>query len=231
MSYRKNGLKALGLMVVAALGLMAFMATGAQANWLVNGVELKANEAVAATAHTNGILTVPAKKLEIECTTLASKNLKLLASSATAEGEVEFSNCTTFSPPGAERKEQKNCKPGEPIKAGGKAKLILHNAQNYVLFEPTTAGGKFATITFGELCSLTETSDVKGTLVAECLTSALAHADCNTSEASHLIQPAPAALFTGDKLTYGAGLEATLKGVAKVELSGESKGKPWAGHV
>jgi hypothetical protein len=233
MSYRRNGLRALGLSLLAIAGLMAFMAAGAQANWLVNGVELTANESVAAKAHTEGKLAVPAKKIEFRCKEVAGEGLKLVAKSGTAEGKVKFTKCLAFSPIGAEGKEQKNCNPKEPITAGGKALLILHNAQNYVLFEPET-GKPFTTVEVGELCALTQTSNVTGSLVAECgklVSEKFSHLDCNTSESSHLIQPAPATLFESDKLSFGAS-PATLEGIAAVELNGEANaGKPWAGHI
>jgi hypothetical protein len=248
MSIKRNGLKVLGLSLVAVLGLMAFLSAGAQANWLVETVELKANEAVAAKAHTTGILTVEKKNLEIQCTTLAGSGLKLLASSATAEGKVNFSGCKTFSPIKS-GKEVAKCNPiNQPISAGGKALIILHpteKGKNYILFEPATVGGKFTTIEFSGECALTETSDITGTLVAECgqlketkltvegkevIDKEFAGEDCNVEAASHLLQTAPEALFTGDVLKFGANV-AKLGGIASVELEGANKGKKWAGHV
>lgn len=236
MSNRRNGLKAIGLSFLAVLGLMAFMAGGAQANWLAEleaGKELKAlttNETVAASAHTVGKLAVAAKKIEFRCTTLASSGLKLVASSVTAEGKVSFTGCKAFSPIGSET-EQKNCKPVEPIVAGGKALVVLHETKNFVLFEPETTGGVFTTVEVPELCALTETSKVTGSLVAECLTFAtLAKSDCKVGEVTHLIQPTPAGLFPADVLKFGAS-EATLAGVAATKLSGALATRSWAGHV
>jgi hypothetical protein len=234
MSYRRNGLRALGLSLLAIAGLMAFMAAGAQANWLVEGVELKANETVSVATHVEGKLAVPAKNIEFRCSTIGAEGLKLLASSEKAEGKVKFTGCTAFQI--SNGAEQKNCKPKEPIVAGGFALIILHPAtsgQNYILFSPPKEGEKtlpFATIEVSELCALTETSPVTGSLVAECLTSALAHEDCNTSEVTHLIQPASTELFPSDTLKFGASA-ATLKGVAAVKLSGANLNKKWAGHV
>ncbi len=227
MSRRMHGLKGLGLALLALCGLMAAMAASAQANWLENGAELTANKNVTAKAHTTGKLLVSSLNFEIRCTTVKGEGLKVVAKSGTAEGKVAFSGCTAFQI--SDGKEQKNCKPSEPITAGGKALLVLHNAKNYVLFEPET-GKPFTTITLSELCALAETSDVTGSLVAECGTlsgGVFAGEDCNVARAEHLLQPAPAALFTGDKLAFGENA-ATLQGIAAVEL--ESKNS-WAGHI
>jgi hypothetical protein len=235
MSIRRNGLKALGLSVIAALSLMAFMAAGAQANWLVEGVELKANETVSVAAHTEGKLAVPAKNIEFRCTTIGAEGLKLVASSEKAEGKVKFTGCTAFQI--STGTAQANCKPKEPITAGGFALIILHtNGQNYILFSPET-GKPFTTVELPELCALAETSPVTGSLVAECGKLAevekklvFSHLDCNTSEVTHLIQPASASLFEADKLKFGAN-PATLAGIAAVKLSGANVNKAWAGHV
>lgn len=220
----------LGLSFMAALGLMAVATAGAQANWLVEGVELTENETVKVEALTPFTLTVPAKKLEINCTTVASKNYKLIGKSATAEGELEISGCTSFST----GVEQKNCKPGEPIKIALKSLLILHNSISYLLDEPTAAGNKFATIVFGELCAITETADLKGSIVLEC-----GHLnppgtwlilDCKNSEVTHLVRVAPAALFTSDSIIFGLS-QAAVADATRVNLSGARTGKPWGGQI
>ena len=234
MSRKIHGLKAFCLSMLAVCGLMAFVAAGAQAEWLVNGVKLTKNETVSVSAHTTGKLIVAAKNLEIQCPTVESGGLELKGESAEAKGSVKFSGCKTFSPVGSGT-ENKNCNPIEqPIVAGGVANVILHNAKNYVLFAPAAGSTKFTTIKFSELCALTETSDVTGTLVAECGelngSSVFVGEDCNVTRINHLIQPAPAALFEADKLKFGANA-ATLQGIAKVSLSGANAGKTWAGHV
>jgi len=227
MSHKRRGLKAFGLSLLAVAGLMAFMAAGAHANWLVEGVELAANENVAVETVVEGKLAVPAKNVEFRCKVVEAEGLKLLAKSEKAEGKVKFKTCLAF-----ELKTGvavKNCNPKEPIVAGGFALLVLHNAQNYVLFEPE-ANKPFTVVEVGELCALTETSEVKGKLVAECLNEALAHVDCNVNELVHRLKPAPAALFEADKLLFGAN-PATLEGVAAVKLNGVNLNKKWAGHV
>ena len=52
MSHGKRGLRAFGVVIVAALGLMTFTVAGAQANWLYvelfTNVEITSNELVTA---------------------------------------------------------------------------------------------------------------------------------------------------------------------------------------
>ncbi len=236
-------LRTLGLTVLALCGLTAVMAVSAQANWLENGVEVAANKNVVIKAHTTSKLVVKALNLELRCTTLKSEGLKIIGKSATGEGKVAFSGCSAFQI--SDGKEQKNCKPSEPIVAGGRALIvrlatIMGNAaslRNFILLEPE-AGKPFTTITLPELCALAETSDVTGSLVTEC--GALSGGvfvgeDCNVSRVEHLIRQTSAGLWKGATHTEKAEHElcfgenkAILDGFGAVEL--ESK-ITWAGHV
>lgn len=231
MSSIKSGLKASGLIVAAALSLMAFMTAAAQANWLVGGSELKANESVAIKAATAIVFTIPAKNMEIQCTTVNSLNLKLISSSTTAEGNLDYSGCATFSPIGS-GKENKNCKPAEPITFGIKRLIVLHNGINYLLDEPLV-GMPLTTVEFPELCALVETSEITGTQALECahiLSMVFVFLDCGIDVGGHWARPAPAALFPSDKLSFGENAMA-VSGVIFEELSGANAGKSWAGHV
>jgi hypothetical protein len=217
--------KTLALSFLATVGLTVIVAD-AQATWLVEGKAPETIEVVTASPHTSIVLTVPAKKLEIQCAELSSSNIK---PGATTEGEVEYKNCVTITPIGS-GKVLASCKPFEPIKASFKAKVFAHSSKNYLLFEPKIAGKPFATIGFPESCALTETSDVKGSLVAECghLTEkAFEGYGCSLEEPAGLLQP-NGVLFTEDKLTYGLNSAATLSGIAKLivkEIEFEEPGK------
>ena len=238
MSHGKYGLRAFGLVIVAALGLMAFMAAGAQANWLYleagKAVELTVAEPVKVAVHekSEGNLLL-SNGIEIRCAVIEGQKLELLPGSpttATATGSVSFSTCHTFNKGTA----ASACDPtNQPIIAGGTAKVILHSdKKNYVLFSPLT-GQPFTTILFGAKCALVESSEVTGNLVAECghlVTGAFTQEDCATHAVSHLLRQAPAALFPSDKLQFGE-LGATLDGIAAVELSGTHKGASWSGEV
>jgi hypothetical protein len=197
------------------------------------GKELTANETVEAAASSSIALTWPSKNIEIQCTTLASSGLKLLAKTATGEGAIKFSGCKTFSPIGSGT-EIKSCKPAEPIVASGKGSVTLHAGHNYLLFEPATGSSKFATMTFSESCALFETLAISGSLVAECgdlePIGTWRFLDCINSEVSHLFRPASTSLFPSDTLLFGAS-QLTLTGEASAKLSGALIGKTWAGHV
>jgi hypothetical protein len=237
MSHRKNGLRALGLTIVAALGLMAFMAAGAQAHWLIleegKAVVLAGhNEAVTVGKHTeDGTLLIAGVNLEILCQKIEGIDVLIepgTATTAPASGKVAFNECK-----GIEKSTKKvvgNCAPiNQPIEAAGKALVILHtNAQNYVLFEPES-GKPFTTIKFSELCALTETTNVTGELVAECgelSAGAFVQEDCNKHQVTHLLRQASETLFPS-QLKYGTHV-ATVDGIATAALA---SGKSWSGEV
>jgi len=251
MNYRKQGLRALGLSFVAVLGLMAFMASGAQANFqyllTVNGViDDVPDNLPTVSAHSEGVLLVPGKNLEIKCPTVESDPsapVLLLASSTVAHGHLIFSGCKTFTI--SPLTEQTKCKPWSPgqvkesgiILAGGLAELVLHptpNSKSYVLFKPLVVGGvtqPFTTIELPETCALAETSKVTGSLVAECgelVAGAFSGGNCATHRVKQLLRSVTAGLFPADVLKFGAN-EAFIDGIAAVELGGALAGKSWGG--
>lgn len=236
MNSGKPRLKTLGRSFVVLCGLISVTAPAAQAQWLVGGAELKTNETVAVNAFpkVSNSLTVEKLNIEIQCTTLSSTNLELFASSTKGEGDLDFSGCTTFSPIKS-GKEQAPCKPKEPIKAGGRWHLILHNGIGYILVEPRTGlKGVLATVGFQESCALAESSELTGELVFECghLNPPLTWLglDCLIKEVSHLIRLASEELFTEAPLKFGSN-PAKMTVVAELSLSGENKGKEWCGHI
>ena len=232
MMNRRYGLKALGLSVMAALALTAFMSSAAQASWLKSGVEISANETIEVLNHVTGskslLLTVPAKGIVIHCELLHSHNAntKLLSAApqTLAQFELLYSVCETK----VNGVTSPNCHPVEPIKATGTIHLILHNGINYLL----ASGNPFATVEFLEGPCILPNTKVSGSVVFECLSESLQTTattgtdECLKPLGNHLIQPAPTALF-GDALLYGIN-PATLSGIAKVKLA---NGVQWAGHV
>jgi hypothetical protein len=234
-------LRMLGLGLMAALSLMAFVgATQASAEWNESGSIIASNlegnakivglETEQAVVH--GVLSVPAKELEILCKKVtAGKDSLLIAKSSEVKGTLEFTECANFQ----KKVESKGCKPAEPItttKIVGR--LILHEGRNYVLIEPEAGPStKFATIDYNEeTCALPD-ADVTGSTVAECLgekyeLSATTKVDyCATELVNHLITEAPRTLFTKDILKYGAN-EAFIKGVVSVGLN---TGNKWSGKI
>jgi hypothetical protein len=242
MNHKSRGARVFALSFLAIAGLMAFMAVGAQASekaWLLLGVDIPANQKVLAEAHTEGNLKVKEEtNLEILCKTIETEDLLLIKSTTEAKGKVKFTNCKTWQN-GADITT--NCKPVEPITAGGIALLILHPVEKplvYVLFEPETVGGNFSQIKFKSPCALPETNNVKGSLVAECATlvedkekepvvKLIVGETCLTERVLHLLQPASAELFKEDGLIY-AKKTAVLSGTVSVVLE---NGEPWCGHV
>lgn len=215
------------LIFLGALSSIALMAGGAQANWKVGGAELKANETIAGSSHTEGILLVPAQSLEIRCKT-KSLHGQLTASAFGFTVTFLVSICITFQ----KGKEVAGCKPAEPIVVAAKGKLILHNSLSYLLFEPA-AGGVFTTVFFNPAkCALAEENEISGTFVAECISGELKTGAklCEAEAVSHYFQQAPAALFPSDTMKFGEN-PMTIDGIDKVELSGANKGKLWSGIV
>lgn len=234
----RKGLRALGVSVVAAMGLMALMATGAQANWQVldpEGTIVEPDVTLGAEAHTTSItMVVPAKELEFLCKKLEpdpSAPLLLLEKSTVGHGHIIFKECITLS----KGVEQTKCKPVEPILAGGLVELVLSSSVNLLLFKPLT-GKPFTTINIPETCALTSTSDVTGTLHAECgklePANTFVAVNCSTHEVNHLIRATANQAATGDGLFFGKN-EAKLSGIAKTFINGPELyvGKKWGGVV
>lgn len=236
MSYKMVGLKALGLSFLAAFGLAAIVAADAQANWLYleGGVakELIANELIKASAHQEVSLLFLGGELngvEIRCATIEGEDLLLIAKSSEAAGKVAFNNCHTFH----NGTKAPLCDPSnQPVKAAGKAHLILVEGKNYLLFEPNT-GGSFTTFEFDEELCLFLSIEIFGSFTAECGqlngSGVFVGEDCAIHQVSRLLKQAPNAVST-DKLTYGLST-LSLDGIAKAELAGALAGRSWSGEV
>jgi hypothetical protein len=245
MSNQKRGLRLLGLSLLSVLGLMAFMAVGAQAEWLillaggtVHVLKAGENESVKVSAHTDGKLLIPAKNLEILCETVEGEELKLIGGGLLAEGKVKFTKCKTFTI-GPPLTEQPKCKPDEPIVAGGIAHMILHKKPgsagpvNLILFLPPAGSETFTTIKFPESCALIATSKVTGELHAECGLldgGVFVQLDCKHHQVAPIIRASASQELVTKPLKLGAN-PAFLDGEALVELSGKYIGLSWGGHV
>jgi hypothetical protein len=240
-------LRALGLTVLALCGLTALMATSAQANWLENGVETTVNKVVKAKAHLAGKLVISSLNFEIRCPTLEAEGLEIVHNSKEATGKVKFTGCKGFQI--STGTVQGNCTPEttggvkEVVTAAGKAldvKLATVSGgtlKEYILFEEN--GAAFSTIKLPALCALAETSNVTGSLVAECgelVSEKFVAENCSVAQKVHLLQAAtPTVFFKGtgdtekveDKLKFGANA-ATLAGIAAVELA---SGNSWSGDA
>jgi hypothetical protein len=233
--------KTLGLCLMAALSLMAFVgATQASALWLESGAtitsKLPGNAKIVglenehAVAHL--VLVTPAKELEILCKAATALEGQLLSGTVLVSGKLSFSECQTFQ----KKVLSPGCKPSEPIVTEKiLAHLILHPAGEltYVLIEPEAPATKFALFDFNEeTCALPDTN-IAGSVAAECLGEewqlmATTKVDyCLSELKNHLITEAPRALFPSDVLKYGAN-ETFIRGVLNVFLN---TGNAFSGHV
>ena len=253
MRHAKHGLGALGVCLVAALGLAGLGAASASAAteaWLIEGKAI--------TEHTNIhailrrlepkkegeetqkhlVLLIPSKELNILCEILTTDDGLLFPN--TVEGLITLliTECKTE----IKGKENKGCKPFEPIVVETSFHLILHptkEGSNYLLFEPDPQGKHpktFTTLQFNEETCALPNAEITGSFVVEGLGENYELKEKTgidyiaTELVHHLITQAPAALFPEDVLKYGAN-EMRLDGVADVLLSGPNEGKKWSGHV
>ncbi len=249
MTLSKQRLRALGLCLIAALGLIAFVAASAQAQtgWLVNKAFITKNTPITATLHTGSeaILSstfgTPEKTIEILCETVSSEQGNLF-SGEKAEGLIilNFTKCRTL----ISKVVSAACKPKEPIKWEAKFHAILHTTgdkKTYLLFEPEVKGGNFVVFNFGEECSFGEKISIGGELVMEGLNEKL-EKNTGTSDywledlTTHLMQEvATKKLFPlegteskkFDELLFGA-RPASLNGIFKTFITA---GGTWAVHI
>ena len=198
----KRGLKALGLTLVAAMGLMAFPVAGAQATWDIGGAEIQANESVGGrfVAGQEGLILVPTLNLVIHCKkfTVESGSQLLALPALDARVNLQYEECVTL----VKGVTSPGCQP-EILLARALLLQILHNGEIYILSEPVS-GTNFTTIHYSEEnCALPPLPTISGSFVYECYKGALVLDDCKTAKVVHLMRPAPAALFPSDGLKYG----------------------------
>jgi hypothetical protein len=185
----------IGLCVTAALALMAFAASAAQAEgtWMINGVNVTADLVVELEllpeeyTFENGETTETAKvalllgetalgPIWIGCKKAVSSAVTLHASGG-ANGGVNFSECSTSIKQAGHMKLSAICKPKEPIDAAFKALIVLHEKVPYLDLEG--AGGTFTTIEIPEGCALEGKYPVKGLVLVE---------DCKGEWAKELLE-------------------------------------------
>jgi hypothetical protein len=238
---KRHVLKALGVSLTATLGLMAFFASGAQAENLSSGgvagkFKVLGSEALATEVPIVGAvlaskLLIASKNAYIECIGGTIKAGSKIKNSSEALAVVLFEGCATF-----EDKTKAVIAAcdilGEPTSTGkieaiGVALPKLHEGELYVLFEPEPERS-FATIKFGEECGIGVKVNISGSFVGK--------VDNGNEASDHLISFTEAIqkLFqfngVGDKILYGSA-EAFVEGVVHLSLGGENpahKGKNWS---
>ena len=237
-----------GLMLVLALGVMAFGATAAHAEtnakWLINTtatttalkaqVQVTELETLAATGVKEGILLTKTglTKVEILCTAMKFVDA-LLTEKGGATGKIHFEGCVTKLNGGAAAGA---CKPHSPGHPEG---LVETNALKglIVLHEPK-AGEKvdqleLTPVSGEDFVILKMGSEVKSecSIGAEFLIGGKAFLEANTvgegleEKVEHLFKEAP----TLTKLFFGTN-PATIDGSAKAKLIGTHEGMNWSGQ-
>lgn len=219
MAYR---CKALGIVLTAIVAVPAFDAPGAQAatkgTFLLDG-KAPVNGTLTASLESSkhSLMTTVGKNevpIEVECTTLTL--IESVLNEKEGKGSAEFVNCSVLTPEG--------CGVEEPIIAKVKALVLLHKPSGgteepYIIFEPQTEAGSFATLHFLN-CILAEEASVSGLAIFE---------DCESEmeedKEVHLLTEVP----------HGLGLAADegLKfGAKRAEILGSSNwsdlGHTWA---
>ena len=235
----KHGLKAFVLAIMAALGMMAFSAAGAQAqhelhllilagetnpNPLTNGgtlgtylIELgEALLAIVTGEAEPGYLLVAARDLKIECTT-GHVNTGKIDSLTDALAVVTFLGCVANNHAGV---PIEGCEFKElgTIKASALVLPVLHNNISYLLFEPLE-GTQFANVSFkaNQGCVLPLNNPVTGAVVAK--------VDALDAVVQNILFNEPTQLLLGDVLRYGALANTSyINGHGTIELDGEHAG-------
>ncbi len=231
MNYRRQGLRALGLSILAVLGMMAFTATAAQAGggeWLIetsSGVKttlknLSGLESI--TGEQEGLfnrLYILKLNLLVKCKKTVVSEAHIVSSPlGHGKATISFSTCEvtdlSLNPVA--------CTLQEPIVTKVLALLVKHNGAGYILFSPQV-GLKFALVkSSGEFCTLPKEAEVKGHVVAEIKVK---------DEVNNLISTKlTLTLFPNHTLEYGAHV-AHLEADALISLNDVHKGKKWGYHL
>lgn len=228
MSHRKLGFETIGLCLIAALGLMAFIAAPAQAkgHWFVlkEKVEVLLKETMEFTATKDVMPTLLfiALGVEVLCQQFTVED-GLLFPEGGSLAVIFFNECDVLTTVGLKAVP---CTV-DPVTAKIKDLLILHEKKTYDLIEADKPGEPIAVIKFlGKECALPAEVKITGSLVIQ---------DCNASNhdlaihaIEHLVEEAPEKLFPSDGLFFGE-QALRLDGSAWVSLIGKHKGLLWGG--
>jgi len=220
---RKHLSKTLGLSLLAALSLMAFAVSSAQAG----EIQVGGSTTLAAGASFNGeqigsgTLLVKALSIEILCEkgTYVANVTNPGPPLATFSATLTFSKCKVFPINAAGEltsKEALPCIVEEPIVAKGNGEVVLHEGDSYLLAK-SAEGVPFTTIKFsGEECTLPLKNEVKGSQAIKVLTGDLNLGPAVVEpelEASDAIQE-----LLKDELLFGKN-KSFLMGKGKVKVS------------
>jgi len=241
MRHGPQGIKILGLSLLAAISVMAVSAAAAQAaHFAIEGTPLAAgdSETVAGTG-VEGELLVPGIGLNINCTSSAFTGTLLPAGAADAS--VLFSGCTVLGNKFCkiyENEANMNAKTNAGnILATGTGELHLHEGQHYLIVKGVGAEEIFTTVYFNtaaEGCNLGGLSMVIKGLTALVLPTGLTNLVNQTiaplTAADDLLLNGSAAGQLNLKLIFKFGNEpARLDGgeITNAHLTGKRVGQKW----
>jgi hypothetical protein len=234
---RKHGLRAIGLCVMAALGIMAFAASAqaeTNAHWNIEGAPLNAGEESVQAAMENGtgslLAQVGLNAVKLLCTALEFEGAVIKPSGGSL-GKIVFTGCKTF----LNNVLAEKCAPKSEGAATGtiltnllKDLIGLHPAvsatEGYDTLEPE--GGQdaqFVKILLGATCAIGSEMPVFGKFTLK---------DCNNEgrveKVTHLVEEFTP--LTNLRLfTALTGTPATIDGSSNVSLSGAHATKPFSG--
>jgi hypothetical protein len=234
---RKQGLRAIGLCVMAALGIMAFAASAQAepgAHWNVAGVPIAGEQSVQATLE-NGtgslLLQSGLNAVKILCTTMEFEEAVLKVEGGSL-GRAKFSGCDTF----INGTLAKNCLPKSSGQVLGtiltnllKDLIVLHKAvsatEGYDRIEPEGGPhGEFVNILLGATCAIGSELPVYGIFAVK---------DCNNEgrveKVTHLYEEFKPLTDLRVFHPLAEGTTATIDGSANVSLSGGNVGRSWSG--
>lgn len=239
---RKHVLKSFSLALLAAISLVAFAASSAQAVdqiKILGSAALAKGLTLAISQEGKGLLVVPALSIEIVCNkasgsaTIAESGDGTGAVVPSGSATILYEECNDVFAINAKQElgellpchviNEAKPTPLLHVEAKGTAKVVLNAAkEGYLLAE----GAPFATIKFlsGTSCPLPLKTEIKGQAVFKITLGVGSEEKEALVESNEAIQKA---LGTGDKLLYGTN-EAFVKGSAKLETSGaEHLGCTW----
>jgi len=244
MSLRKHGLKAFGLVFLAALSMMALGATGAQAGFLIlnaSGVASELHATASGEIDLLGSLLVQKLNFEVDCAKFKVTE-GLLLNNGVGHGSFLFEECLAYEIENKITKVKltllKNCKVYETemkeelglepgfVNAEALFLVIKHEfepgkTKTEILAHPKEGSTIFATLWFSELCPVPLRSPVSGLLTLE--------VHLGGHQVKQLLREALPKLKLGT-LTFGEGggaHEAQLDGAVWVFLTGAHEGLKW----
>jgi hypothetical protein len=234
---RKQGLRAIGLYVTAALGIMAFAASAQAepgAHWNVFGSAIVQETPVKATLEngTGSLLTqVGFNAVKLLCTAMELEEAVLKVEGGSL-GKIKFTGCITF----LNGTLAEKCKPKSSGAEAGviltnllKDLIVLHPAvsatEGYDRIEPEEGpDAKFVTILFGSSCAAGSEMPVFGKFTIK---------DCNiegrVEKVTHLYEEFRPLSDLRVFNALGVGTPATIDGSANMSLSGANAGFPFSG--